>query len=87
MLHLKDPSLHHFRQNYPEREANLQRIYGIDFFPSDTAIREGIDAINPADVQSCFRVSIQEVENQGVMGPQSVGPLSLHFVRRYATLL
>lgn len=66
MFHLKDPSLNHFRENYPEREANLQRIYGIDFLPSDTALREGIDGIKPSDVQSCFRIPIQEMEREGI---------------------
>ena len=67
MFHLKDPSLNHYRANYPEREANLQRIYGIDCLPSDTAIREGIDGILPSELQECFRIPIQEMESQGIM--------------------
>lgn len=37
MFHLKDPSLHHYRINYPEREANLERIYDIKSLHSDAA--------------------------------------------------
>jgi len=39
MFHLKDPSLHHYRINYPEREANLEQIYQIKSLPSDSAMR------------------------------------------------
>lgn len=67
MFHLKDSSVNHFRANYPEREANLERIYGIDFLSSDTALREGIDGIAPSDLQKCFRIPIQELEQQGIM--------------------
>ena len=28
MFHLKDPSLHHYRVNYDERSANLERSHG-----------------------------------------------------------
>lgn len=67
MFHLKDPSLNHFRENYPEREANLKRIYGVEFLPSDTALREGIDGITPKDIQECFRIPIQAIGNEGIV--------------------
>lgn len=67
MFHLKDPSLNHFRESYSEREANLQRIYGVNFLPSDTAMRKGIDGVLPKDLQACFRVPIQELDSQGIM--------------------
>jgi len=67
MFHLKDPSLHHYRLNYPEREANLGRIYNIGALPSDSAMREAIDGIRPQELLECFKVPLQELENQGIM--------------------
>jgi len=64
LFHLKDPSLHHYRLNYPEREANLKRIYNIESLPSDSAMREAIDGIRPEEVLECFKVPLQELENQ-----------------------
>jgi Transposase DDE domain len=67
MFHLKDPSLHHYRINYPEREANLERIYQINYLPSDTAIREAIDGIAPKDIQEAFKIPLQVLDNEGIM--------------------
>lgn len=72
MFHLKDPSLHQYRLNYPERMANLERIYDINFLPSDTAIREGIDGILPRDIQECFKIPHQELVAQGIMDDYQV---------------
>jgi hypothetical protein len=66
MFHLKDPSLHHYRLNYPEREANLKRVYGIEYLPSDSALREAIDGINPYDLRNSFKAPLQELEKQGI---------------------
>ena len=67
MFHLKDPSLHQYRLNYPEREANLERIYQIKFLPSDSAMRSGIDGVLPSDIQECFKIPLQELDRQGEM--------------------
>lgn len=67
MFHLKDPSLHHYRLNFPERGANLERIYQIRRLPSDSAMREGIDGILPDDLRACFKVPLQELDRQGMM--------------------
>lgn len=67
MFHLKDPSLHHYRLNYPEREANLERIYKIESLPSDSAMREAIDGICPDELRECFKVPLQELDNQMIM--------------------
>jgi Transposase DDE domain len=72
MFHLKDPSLHQYRTNYPEREANLERIYGITFLPSDTGMREGIDGIAPKDIQDCFKIPLQMLDNAGIMNQYKV---------------
>lgn len=66
MFHLKDPSLHQYRLNYAERSANLERIYQIDFLPSDTGMREGIDGIAPQEIQEVFRIPLQVLENEGI---------------------
>jgi hypothetical protein len=66
MFHLKDPSLHHYRLSYPEREANLKRVYGIDFLPSDSAMRDAIDGIDPKDIRGCFHLPLQALEKQGI---------------------
>lgn len=66
MFHLKDPSLHHFRLNYPEREANLERVYGIKSLRSDSAIREAIDGIRPEEIRNCFKVPLQVLEDEGI---------------------
>jgi len=67
MFHLKDPSLHHYRLNYAEREPNLKRIYDIHNLPSDSAMREGIDGILPEDIQAAFKVPLQTLEDTGIM--------------------
>jgi hypothetical protein len=66
MFHLKDPSLHHYRLNYPEREANLERVYGIEYLPSDSAMREAIDGIQPEALRACYKAPLQELEKQGI---------------------
>jgi hypothetical protein len=55
LFHLKDPSLH-YRHNYPERSANLSRIYGIETLYSDSAIWNAIDIIKPSELQKMFWV-------------------------------
>jgi len=52
---LKDPSLLAFREQYPMRSENLKRIYGIDQIPADTALREGLDGVAPANLQGLFK--------------------------------
>jgi hypothetical protein len=80
MFHLKDPSLHHYRINYGERQANLSRIYQIQSLPSDSALREGIDGIAPKDLQACFKYPLQVLEDEGVMNKYKV-------LGRYTTFL
>ena len=72
MFHLKDPSVHQYRLNYPEREENLQNIYHVNFLPSDSAMREGIDGINPADIQECYKIPHQQLVEHGIMDAYKV---------------
>lgn len=67
MFHLKDPSLHQYRNSYSEREANLKRIYNVTFLPSDTALREGIDGVLPSDIQECFKIPHKVLSTQGII--------------------
>ena len=34
-------------QQFPGRSENLKRIYGIEQLPEDTALREGLDGVDP----------------------------------------
>jgi hypothetical protein len=67
VFHLKDPSLHHYRVNYPERSANLSRVYGIETLYSDSAIRDALDIVEPSELQKIFSIPLQMLEQQGVM--------------------
>lgn len=72
MFHLKDPSLSSFRDQFSVRSENLQRVYGVDELPGDTAIREGIDEINPKDLQSLFKPQLDFLKTQGVFKERHV---------------
>lgn len=71
---LKDPSLLAFREQFPQRSENLKRIYGIERIPEDTALREGLDGIDPALLQAQFKPMLERlrlervVENRQVLG-------------------
>lgn len=72
MFHLKDPSLNQYRENYSEREANLERVYKINFLPSSSAMREGIDGINPQDIQECFKIPLALLSRAGTVDQYQV---------------
>ena len=61
MFSLKDPSLLFFRKEYPQRAANLARIYGIEELPSDSALRDSLDLVNPCSLQGQFSPLIANV--------------------------
>ncbi len=67
MFHLKDPSLHQFRLAFSEREANLERVYGIVKLPADSTMRQAIDTVEPSNFKDSFQFCIEVIENQGVM--------------------
>ena len=58
MFGLKDPSLLMFRKNYEQRRENLQRIYGVNKIPEDSALREAIDEISPGKFHIYFPLKI-----------------------------
>jgi len=72
MFHLKDASLSSFREQFSIRSENLQRVYGVDILPGDTAIRQGIDEINPKELQSLFKPQVDFLKTQGVLEERHV---------------
>ena len=69
---LKDPSLSLFREQYPMREENLRRIYGIEALPSDTALREGLDGVIPAKLQQQFSAPLEVLRTTGVLQQRQI---------------
>ena len=55
MFSLKLPSLLSFRNTYSSDKQNLASVYQISKVPSDNEMREVIDVIETADIQSIFK--------------------------------
>ena len=72
MFSLKDSSLSFFRDKYSTRAENLERIYGIKSLCGDTALREGLDLVNPSELQSLFATPIAQLRKQGVLKKREV---------------
>ena len=72
MFSLKDPSLLIFRQQYTRRSENLERVYVIQSIPEDTALRKGLDKVNPSDLEEQFRVPLAELQTQEVFTEREV---------------
>ena len=72
MFSLKDPSLTFFREEYPVREENLQRIYGIDSLPGDTAFREILDEVDPQELQRLFELPMNVLREEKVFEQRQV---------------
>lgn len=72
MFSLKDPSLLIFRKQYARRSENLERVYGIKKIPEDTALREGLDGVNPSALDAQFSIPLEELRSQGVLENRSV---------------
>jgi Transposase DDE domain len=69
---LKDPSLLSFRHQFPRRSENLKRVYGIEQIPEDTALREGIDGVDPASLQQQFKPFIDLLRQKEVLKKRQV---------------
>ena len=65
MFHLKDPSLSSFRDQYDVRAENLERVYGVTDLPGDTALRKGIDQVEPSELQGLFKPSLDFLKSKG----------------------
>lgn len=74
MFSLKSPSLLIFRHDLAceVRRHNLQQIYGVEQLPEDTALRQAIDGINPAQLHAAFHVLNEELRTQGVWESRQV---------------
>lgn len=72
MFSLKDPSLAFYREQYPVREENLRRIYGIESMPGDTALREGLDEISPQELQKQFKPLLDVLRQESVFENRKV---------------
>lgn len=66
MFSLKDPSVAYYRKEYPNRFANLKRVYGIEKVPGDTAMRETLDALEPHYLQEKFGTFTNILSEKGV---------------------
>lgn len=69
---LKDPSLLAFRQQFATRSENLKRIYGIEQIPGDTALREGLDGVDPAALQAQFKPLLDRLRQEGIVQKRQV---------------
>jgi len=69
---LKDPSLLAFRQQFPIRSENLKRVYGIERIPGDTALREGLDGVDPIVLQAQFKPLINRLREEGMVQNRQV---------------
>ncbi len=58
---LKDPSLLAFRQQFARRSENLKRIYGIEQIAEDSALREGLDGVDPSVLQAQFKPLVDQL--------------------------
>lgn len=72
MFHLKDASLSSFREQFSIRAENLERVYGVTVLPGDTALREGIDEVNPKELQQLFKPQIDLLKTKGVLQERHV---------------
>ena len=69
---LKDPSLACFREQYPVREENLRRIYGIEGLAGDTALREGLDEVAPEELHKQFKGPLDLLRDEEVLQQRQV---------------
>jgi hypothetical protein len=72
MFHLKDSSLSSFREQFSVRAENLERIYGVNVLPGDTALRESMDKVLPSELQALFKSLLGFLKKQGVFKERHV---------------
>lgn len=69
---LKDSSIASFKEQYSVRAKNLQRIYGIERMPGETALREGLDTVDSKELQGLFKAPLGVLHKKGVMSERKV---------------
>lgn len=72
MFSLKDSSVSSFRDSYSVRAANLSTVYGVDELVGDSAFRQGVDQVNPQELQAQFPILIDFLRQQGVLKERKV---------------
>ena len=58
---------HHSPEAYAYRSDNLKNLYGIENVPGDTALREGLDGVEPAQLQRQFAPLIEVLHKEGIL--------------------
>ncbi len=61
-----------FREAYPHRSNNLKRLYHIEDIPADTALREGLDGVQPSGLQGRFAPLMDELRTAGALESRQV---------------
>jgi len=72
MFSLKDASLSSFREQYSVRAKNLERIFGIQSLPGDTALREGLDGVAPISILEQFQKPLEVLRAKNVLQSRKV---------------
>jgi len=72
MFHLKDSSMSAFKEEFSVRSENLKQVYGVTALPGDTALREGIDEVNPAELQSLFKPQLDFLKKKKVLEERQI---------------
>ena len=72
MFHLKDSSLSSFREQFDVRAENLKRVYGVVQLPGDTALRQGIDQVQPSELQMLFKPCLDFLRSKKVLEKRHV---------------
>lgn len=61
-----------FRRQFPTRSENLKRIYGIEQIPEDTALRQGLDGVDPVVLQAQFKPLLDRLRREGIVQKRQV---------------
>ncbi|MCE2522625.1 MAG: hypothetical protein J4F49_05325 [Rhodobacteraceae bacterium] len=61
------------REALPELIHNLETLFGIGHVPSDTSMRERLDALDPQALRSAFKLAFSELQRcKGLEGVTSI---------------
>jgi hypothetical protein len=69
LFSLKDSSLLEYIHQYKTRQSNLKTVYGIQKCPSDTAMRQILDEVEPSQLQELPSRYIQLLDEEGCLSP------------------
>ena len=71
MFLLKDPSLLAFDNRRCDDDGNLEQIFGIGCVPSDSALREIIDPVNPEQLRPLFQNVFRQLQRGKALEPMA----------------